>query len=71
MWIQTHTHSKCVCVKSHDLGIPIANTGTNADNYGIGYSTMTIFIEGWDHTVIDKAVGYSFNLGLRFEINRI
>ena len=37
---------------------------------GLGYVTLTIFIEGWDHSVIDKSAGYSFNLGLKFEINR-
>ena len=50
-----------------DIGIPIASTSSSS---GIGYATFTIFIEGWDHTVVDKAAGYSFNLGLRFEINR-
>lgn len=49
-------------------GIPVASTNRGSK---IGYTTMTIFIEGWDHSVIDKAVGYSFNLGLKFEINRI
>ena len=48
-------------------GIAIANT--NSDD-GVGYATFTIFIEGWDHAVVDKAAGYSFNLGLRFEVNR-
>ena len=36
----------------------------------VGYVTFTIFIEGWDHSVIDQAANYSFNLGLRFEVNR-
>lgn len=49
-------------------GIPLASTNSGSK---IGYATMTIFIEGWDHSVIDKAAGYSFNLGLRFEIDRI
>ena len=38
---------------------------------GVGYSTISIFIEGWDHVVVDKAAGYSFNLGLKFEVNRL
>ena len=49
-------------------GIPVATTSNNSK---IGYTTISVFIEGWDHSVIDKAVGYSFNLGLKFEINRI
>ena len=48
-------------------GIPVSNTDSDD---GVGYTTFTIFIEGWDHTVVDKAAGYSFNLGLRFETNR-
>ena len=51
-----------------DSGIPLASTNSGSK---IGYATMTIFIEGWDHSVVDKAQGYSFNLGLRFEIDRI
>ena len=38
---------------------------------GVGYATFTIYIEGWDHVVIDEAAGYNFNLNLRFEINRL
>ena len=49
-------------------GIPICKTDS-ADS--IGYATIKIYIEGWDHTVVDKAAGYNFNLGLRFEINRL
>ena len=51
-----------------DTGISITETsGTN----GIGYANFTIFVEGWDHSVIDKAAGYKFNLDLKFEINRV
>ena len=37
---------------------------------GIGYVTFTIFIEGWDHVVIDQAANYSFNLSMKFETNK-
>ena len=37
----------------------------------IAYTTLTIFAEGWDHAIIDQNAGYQFNLGLKFEINRI
>ena len=47
-------------------GISIATTDSN----GIAFATLTIFIEGWDHSVIDTAAGYEFNLGLRFEVDR-
>ena len=49
-------------------GFPIAKTNAAGN---IGKATFTIFIEGWDHSVIDKSAGYTFNLGLKFEVNRI
>ena len=49
-------------------GKPIAYTDS-ADKFG--YATLTIYLEGWDHSVITKAVGYEFNLGLTFQINRV
>ena len=49
-------------------GKPMAYTDSTDS---IGYVTLTIYIEGWDHSVVDKAANYSFNLGLKFEINRV
>lgn len=49
-------------------GLKICSTDSAS---GVGYATFTIFIEGWDHVVIDDAAGYSFSLNLRFEINKI
>ena len=48
-------------------GIAVSITSNESK---VGYATLTIFIEGWDHAVIDQKAGYSFNLGLRFEINK-
>ena len=49
-----------------DTGMKITTTDSED---GLGYATFTIFIEGWDHVVIDKAANYSFNLSLKFEVN--
>ena len=49
-------------------GIPVALTSNESK---VGYTTITVFIEGWDHAVIDQRAGYLFNLGLTFEIDRI
>lgn len=38
---------------------------------GVGYVTFTIYIEGWDHSVVDRAANYNFNLSLKFETNSI
>ena len=51
----------------HDEGKAIAVTSSTT---GIAYATFKIFIEGWDHSVIDRAAGYSFTLELRFEVDR-
>ena len=49
-------------------GIPV---GTTSAGSKIAYTTLTIFVEGWDHSIIDQNAGYSFNLGLKFEFDRI
>ena len=55
--------------KYYEGATGIKMTTTNSED-GIGYVTFTIFIEGWDHVVVDKAANYSFNLSLKFEVNR-
>lgn len=42
----------------------------SADNY-LGRVTATIWLEGWDYSVIDEEIKHAFNLGLTFEINKI
>ena len=49
-------------------GIPVATTTSGSK---IGYSTLTIFVEGWDHSVINQNANYPFSLNLKFEIDRI
>jgi hypothetical protein len=35
----------------------------------IGYLDCTIYVEGWDPSIIDSRRDYSFNLGLQFQAN--
>ena len=49
-----------------DTGFAIAKTDSED---GVGYVTFTIFIEGWDHVVVDRASNYEFNLSLEFKVN--
>ena len=49
-------------------GMPIAITGTG-DN-PIGEATLSIYMEGWDFSVIDSQVGKGFDLALQFQINK-
>ena len=45
----------------------ICKTANNAD--ALAEVDMTIYLEGWDHSVVDEELGYGFNLGLQFQIN--
>lgn len=55
--------------KYYEGATGIKITTTDSED-GIGYANFTIFIEGWDHVVVDKAANYSFNLSLKFEVNK-
>ncbi len=44
---------------------------TSDDDLAIGTLDMTIYMEGWDHGVIDKYCEYQFDLGLTFQINKV
>jgi hypothetical protein len=48
-----------------------ALTTTSDDEYGIADLSMTIYMEGWDHSVIDYNIDYTFQLGLTFQINKV
>ena len=61
-----YTGGKPVSMTSGNVDSPIGESYTY-----IGYSTLTIFIEGWDHSIIDSVVGAQFYLGLQFEINKV
>ena len=42
---------------------------TANDENALAEVDMTIYLEGWDHSVVDEELGYGFNLGLQFQIN--
>ncbi len=46
-------------------------TTTGNDDLAIGDLSMTIYMEGWDHSIIDKNIDYTFQLGLTFQINKV
>lgn len=45
-------------------------TGSAEENF-IGRVDMTIYLEGWDFSLIDEEIGHYFDIGLTFEINAI
>ena len=50
-------------------GKPVART-TN-DETAVARLDLTIFLEGWDHALIDEEINHQFFLGLRFQVNRV
>ena len=46
----------------------VCRTGDETANY-LGTFNMKIYLEGWDHSVIDSQLQNKFYLGLTFEIN--
>ena len=42
-----------------------------ADGHYLGRVDFTIYLEGWDHSVIDEELSHYFDLGLTFEINKL
>ena len=46
----------------------VCKTGGAADHY-LGTFNMKIYLEGWDHSVVDSQLQNKFYLGLTFEIN--
>ena len=44
---------------------------TGAEGHYLGRVDFTIYLEGWDHSVIDEELEHYFDLGLTFEINKL
>ena len=44
------------------------NNDYDVNDY-IGECVLTIWLEGWDHSVIDEELEHAFNLGIQFEVN--
>lgn len=51
-------------------GKKIATTGGEEADY-LARVTLTIWLEGWDRSVIDEEIDHSFNLGIQFEIDSV
>lgn len=54
-----------------DAEHPTSICKTKASDHYLGRVTMTIYLEGWDFTVIDEEVSHGFDLGLTFEISHV
>lgn len=42
----------------------------DADGHYLGKVTLSVYLEGWDHSLIDQELLHSFNMGLTFKTNK-
>ena len=54
-----------------DPSNPTSVCKTRADDNHLARVTMTVYLEGWDFSVVDKEISHSFDLGLTFEMSRL
>lgn len=54
----------------YEGGYPAAKTA-GAEGFYLGHTNLLIWLEGWDHSIVDAEIGSTFSLGLQFEINRV
>lgn len=59
-------------LRNKDINRPssVCKTG-DSNNHYLGRVDFTIYLEGWDHSLIDKELLHYFDLGLTFEINKL
>ena len=50
---------------------PTSVCKTRADDHHLGRVNLTVYLEGWDFSVIDKEISHGFDLGLTFEMSRL
>ena len=56
---------------NRDAEHPTSVCKTKASDHYLGRVNMTIYLEGWDFTVIDEEMSHGFDLGLTFEISHV
>lgn len=44
---------------------------TSDDSSGLGRVDFTLYLEGWDHSLTDTNLSYTFQLGFEFSINKV
>ena len=50
---------------------PTSLCKTKASDNNLARVNMTVYLEGWDFSVIDNEIGHLFDIGLTFEINKV
>ena len=50
---------------------PTSVCKTRADDHHLGRVNLTVYLEGWDFSVVDKEISHGFDLGLTFEMSHL
>lgn len=58
-------------ISNADPDHPTSVCKTDANNHNLARVDMTVWLEGWDFSVIDEEQKHKFDLGLTFEISRV
>lgn len=58
-------------ISNADEEHPTSVCKTDPNNHNLGRVDMTVWLEGWDFSVIDEEQKHKFDLGLTFEISRV
>ena len=58
-------------ISNADENHPTSVCKTDPNNHNIAKVNLTIWLEGWDFSVVDEEQKHKFDLGLTFEISRV
>ena len=58
-------------LENYDENHPTSICKTNASDNHLARVNMTVWLEGWDFSVVDKEQDHMFDIGLTFEINKV
>ena len=58
-------------LSNYDEDHPTSVCTTREDDNYLGRVNLTVYLEGWDFSVVDKEISHGFDLGLTFEMSRL
>lgn len=58
-------------LENYDENDPTSVCKTSASDNHLARLNMTVWLEGWDFSVVDKEQDHMFDIGLTFEINKV
>ena len=58
-------------LENFDPNNPTSVCKTRAEDHYLGRVNLTVYLEGWDFSVVDKEISHGFDLGLSFEMSNL